>query len=54
MKVLLFLLAMTPLFADVRLSEQEAAKFVALVMAGLDREFPNKPGHVFLTEADVK
>ena len=54
MTVLLFLLAMTPLFADVRLSEQEAAKFVALAMAGLDREFPNKPGHVFLTEADVK
>ena len=54
MKALLIFLVMTPLFADVRLSEKEAARFVDLAMAGLDREFPNKPGHVFLTGADVK
>jgi len=54
MKALLFFLVMTPLFAEVRLSENEAGKFVELALAGLDREFPNKPGHVFLSEADVK
>ncbi|YCM42104.1 DUF2891 domain-containing protein [Verrucomicrobiaceae bacterium 227] len=45
---------MTPLFADVRLSGKDAVRFVDLALAGLDREFPNKPGHVYRTEGDVK
>lgn len=54
MKFLLFLFAMTPLFAEVRLTPEEAARFADLALAGLDREYPNKPGHVFHSADDLK
>lgn len=34
------------------LTENEAERYVALALAGLDREFPNKPAHVWRTGAD--
>lgn len=34
------------------LTVKEAGRYVSLAMAGLDREFPNKPAHVWRTEAD--
>lgn len=33
-------------------SEREAGRYAKLALAGIDREFPNKPGHVWRSEAD--
>ena len=43
-----------PLSAEVRLSEKEAGRLVKLAMAGLEREYPNKPGNVVRGAEDVK
>lgn len=54
MRAFLVLFMMTPLFGEVRMTDEDATKFVVLALAGLDREFPNKPGHVFRSKEDVK
>ncbi len=36
-----------------RMTEAEATRFVNLALAGLNREFPNKPGHVLHSVEDV-
>lgn len=33
---------------------KEAGRYVELALAGIDREFPNKPGHVWTSESDGK
>ena len=43
-----------PLSAEVRLSEKEAGKLVKMALAGLEREYPNKPGNVVRGAEDVK
>ncbi|BDS07537.1 hypothetical protein NT6N_25770 [Oceaniferula spumae] len=54
MKIYLFLLMMcSSLLAENGLSEKQAGKFVELALAGLNREFPNKPGNVMKTAEDV-
>jgi len=50
---LLLLIAM-PLAAKNRLSEADARRFVDLALAGLNREFPNKPGNVLRSPEDAK
>jgi len=54
MRFLLPLIMMSSLHAEVRLSAQDASRFVDLALAGIGREFPNKPGHVLLEKADIK
>lgn len=54
MKFFCLFCMMAPLFAEVRLTDDEAGRFVNLALAGLDREFPNKPGHVFRTAEDIR
>lgn len=52
--LVLFLLTAMSLSAKNRLAEKEAARFVKLAMAGLNREFPNKPGNVLRSASDAK
>lgn len=40
-------------FSTVRLSQSDAEPFVELAGAGLDREYPNKPGTVLTSAADL-
>ena len=55
MKLLLFfLLSSMSLPAKNRLSEADAKRFVDLALAGLNREFPNKPGNVLRSAEDAK
>ena len=55
MKHLFFLLLLVmPLSAQNRLSEIDARRFVDLALAGLNREFPNKPGNVLRSPGDAK
>lgn len=37
-----------------RLDPENATRFYDLALAGLDREYPNKPGHVFKSDEDVR
>lgn len=54
MKFLLpFLLTIMSLSAQNRLSEKDATRFVNLALAGLNREFPNKPGNVLRSAEDA-
>ena len=50
----LLLLTAMPLAAKNRLSEADARRFVDLALAGLNREFPNKPGNVLHSPEDAK
>ncbi len=50
--ILLFLLMLGSLSA--KMTEVQAAQFVKLALAGLDKEFPNKPGHIFRSAEDVQ
>ena len=50
----LLLLTGMSLAAKNRLSEADARRFVDLALAGLNREFPNKPGNVLRSPKDVK
>lgn len=50
----LFLLTAMSLPAINRLAEKEAYRFVKLALAGLNREFPNKPGNVLRSAVDAK
>jgi len=36
-----------------RITEADAARFVDLALAGLNREFPNKPGHLLRSAEDL-
>ena len=36
------------------LDAESATKFFDLALAGIDREYPNKPGHVFQSDRDVR
>jgi hypothetical protein len=48
-------LVVLPAFAEERaMNVTEAASFAKLAMAGIDREYPNKPSHVFLGPEDLK
>lgn len=49
-----FLLSTMFLTAKNRLSEADAKRFVDLALAGLNREFPNKPGNVLTSPEDAK
>ncbi|MBK1835484.1 DUF2891 domain-containing protein [Roseibacillus ishigakijimensis] len=52
---LALLMMMTTSFAEKSTLEvNEAGRFVELALAGLDREFPNKPGHVWRSAEDGK
>jgi len=48
------LLATNPAVARGELDAARAASFVSIGMAGIDREFPNKPGNVMAGPDDVK
>jgi hypothetical protein len=39
---------------EIRMTGQQAAAFVKLALAGIDREFPNKTGHVTVGADDLK
>ncbi len=52
--LLLFLFTLMPIHAQNRLSETDATRFVDLALAGLNREFPNKPGHVLRSATDAR
>ena len=52
--LLLFILTLMSAHAQNRLSETDATRFVNLALAGLNREFPNKPGHVLRSSADAR
>jgi hypothetical protein len=52
--ILFFLLSAMMVSAENRLTEEMAKRFVDLAMAGLNREFPNKPGNVLRSAADAK
>ena len=52
--VICFLLTVMTVSAKNRLSAEEAVRFVDLALAGLNREFPNKPGHVLRSAADAR
>ncbi|MFT6862922.1 MAG: hypothetical protein ACJAVK_001483 [Akkermansiaceae bacterium] len=55
MKVsLLLLLTAMSGFAQNRLAEADATRFVDLALSGLNREFPNKPGHVLRSAEDAR
>ncbi len=57
MKALILLLSSLSLMsttAQNRLSEEDAGKFVELALAGLTREFPNKPGNILNSASDAK
>src|SRR5262245_12466356 len=51
---LLSLLAMPTLASEGRLDPIHADQFARLVLAGLDREYPNKPADVLTTSGDVR
>jgi hypothetical protein len=51
--LLLSLLLSTSLAGAAELDTAQAEKFARLALAGLDREYPNKPGDVLTTAADV-
>lgn len=51
--IFLLFLATMSVSAQNRLSENEASRFVDLAMAGLNREFPNKPGNVLRSPEDA-
>ena len=50
----LLLLTVMSLAAKNRLSETDARRFADLALAGLNREFPNKPGNVLRSPEDAK
>ncbi|MDA7654756.1 DUF2891 domain-containing protein, partial [Akkermansiaceae bacterium] len=52
--VCLLLLTVMSLAAKNRLSETDARRFADLALAGLNREFPNKPGNVLRSPEDAK
>lgn len=52
--ILILALSLMTASATNRLTEEQATQFVTLALAGLNREFPNKPGHVFHTAADAR
>ena len=52
--VCLLLLTVMSLAAKNRLSEIDAWRFADLALAGLNREFPNKPGNVLRSPEDAK
>ena len=52
--VCLLLLTVMSLAAKNRLSETDARRFAYLALAGLNREFPNKPGNVLRSPEDAK
>lgn len=55
MKAAIFLLITAMILpAQNRLDEEGAARFVKLALAGLNREFPNKPGHVLRSADDLQ
>ncbi|MDA7882095.1 DUF2891 domain-containing protein [Akkermansiaceae bacterium] len=55
MKILIIFSVMcTSLFGENRLTEKQAGEFVELALAGLNKEFPNKPGNLMRTAEDVK
>lgn len=48
-------LALSPAGAqEKRMTVEQAAGFARLALSGIDREYPNKPGHVFAGPGDVK
>lgn len=51
---LIFLLTLMTISAKNRLAEKEAGRFVDLALAGLNREFPNKPGNVLRSASDAR
>lgn len=51
---LFFLLTAMTITANNRLDKDQASRFVKLALAGLNREFPNKPGHVLRTADDLQ
>jgi hypothetical protein len=55
MKALIFLfLSLMAAPAQNRITEADATRFVDLALAGLNREFPNKPGNVLHSAADAR
>ena len=55
MKVLLvFFLTFMAARSENRISESDASRFVELALAGLNREFPNKPGNVLHSAEDAR
>jgi Protein of unknown function (DUF2891) len=53
--LLAFLLVISPLAAEERIvTEELAAGFARLALAGVDREYPNKPGNAMASTEDVK
>ncbi len=48
------LLAVQPAAAKEELDLEIATTFARIALAGIDREYPNKPGHVFAGPEDVK
>ena len=52
--ILILILTLMTASANNRLTEEQATQFVSLALAGLNREFPNKPCHVFHTAEDVR
>ncbi|MGB0326230.1 MAG: DUF2891 domain-containing protein [Akkermansiaceae bacterium] len=53
-RIFFFLLSMMMVSAENRLTGEGAKRFVGLAMAGLNREFPNKPGNVLRSASDAK
>lgn len=48
-------LAIAPALAqDAAMTSDQASGFVKLALAGIDREYPNKPSHVFVGPGDLK
>ena len=56
MKAVLIFLLLTVMSAHAknRITEKQATRFVELALAGLNREFPNKPGNVLRSAEDAR